>query len=45
MTHDPESAKRADRNLEMFDGQLIKDTKLSKDSERVIEPAIELVTG
>ena len=45
VTHDPESAKRAVRNLEMFDGQLIKDTKLSKDSERVIEPAIELVTG
>ena len=45
VTHDPESAQRAERNLEMFDGQLIKDIKLTKDSERGYESPTELVTG
>ena len=45
VTHDPASAKRAERNLEMFDGQLIKDINLAKEGVRIIEPAMELVTG
>jgi len=42
VTHDPASAKRAERCLEMFDGQLIKDIAVEKNSEN--QP-IELVAG
>ena len=33
VTHDPASAKRAERTIEMFDGQLIKDSS----DERVLK--------
>jgi putative ABC transport system ATP-binding protein len=41
VTHDPASAKRASRCLEMFDGQLIKD---SSNNENEVQP-VELAAG
>ncbi|MEW6989119.1 ABC transporter ATP-binding protein [Colwelliaceae bacterium 6441] len=43
VTHDPASAKRASRCLEMFDGQLIKDD-VNDDRQVAVQP-IELVAG
>lgn len=43
VTHDPASAKRASRCLEMFDGQLIKD-QLNNDRDEQVSPA-ELAVG
>ena len=37
VTHDPASAKRASRCLEMFDGQLIKDN-INKDRQVIVKP-------
>jgi len=44
VTHDPASAKRASRCLEMFDGQLIKDTFSTSEQTTRIKP-IELAVG
>ena len=44
VTHDPASAKRASRCLEMFDGQLIKDSSNNQDEAHRVQP-IELVAG
>ena len=38
VTHDPQSAKRADRHVELFDGQIISDEKIT--SHLMQEPAI-----
>jgi len=43
VTHDPASAKRASRCLEMFDGQLVKDN-LNHGSQTVVKP-VELAAG
>jgi len=43
VTHDPSSAKRASRCLEMFDGQLIKDN-LNHDRQTAVKP-VELAAG
>jgi putative ABC transport system ATP-binding protein len=43
VTHDPSSAKRASRCLEMFDGQLIKDS-LNHERQVTVKPA-ELAAG
>lgn len=44
VTHDPASAKRASRCLEMFDGRLIKDTQNKSDSP-VSVSSIEMAAG
>lgn len=43
VTHDPLSAKRASRCLEMFDGQLIKDN-INYDRQAIVKP-VELAAG
>jgi len=43
VTHDPASAKRASRCLEMFDGQMIKDH--SNDDANVLAKPVELAAG
>jgi len=43
VTHDPASAKRAQRSVEMFDGQLVSDTQNSNQDE--IAPVINAVVG
>ena len=43
VTHDPSSAKRASRCLEMFDGQLIKDN-INHDRQAIVKP-VELAVG
>jgi putative ABC transport system ATP-binding protein len=42
VTHDPASAKRADRCLEMFDGRLIADNVNNK---QAVAPTVELAVG
>jgi len=44
VTHDPASAQRANRCLEMFDGQLIKDD-INTNKQTSIAKAVELVAG
>lgn len=44
VTHDPASAKRASRCLEMFDGQLVKDHINPRSNEQVVKP-IDLAAG
>jgi len=43
VTHDPSSAKRASRCLEMFDGQMIKDN--ANHERNAIDQPIELAAG
>lgn len=43
VTHDPASAKRAQRSVEMFDGQLVSDTQNSNQDE--VAPVINAVVG
>lgn len=44
VTHDPSSAKRAQRTIEMFDGQLIADRQIDVESQAQ-SSSIELVAG
>lgn len=43
VTHDPASAKRAQRSVEMFDGQLVGDSKVS--SQENVAPVVSAVVG
>lgn len=46
VTHDPKSALRADRYVELFDGQIISDeTIVEQTRERVIQAQLNAITG